>query len=397
MMGMKAPLISVVIPARNEFPQIVFTIYSIIADLESFLTPQDFEIIVCVNCNNDWYNIEKDRRGTQGTIDYLLGRSIYFNRILKVIYDPIAGNHSTRNKGAKMARGKYLFFSDAHMAYAPGFFKRMIRAIDETDGIVHGAIGWLGGYPPKDQDFGYQYTMKLGEEIKGTWANYKLCDDYFYIPLQGHCCLGVKRDQFLKFGGYPEFHRCYGGGEFYLDLKWWMFGSKVSVDPQAKAYHLCSGRGYSYNYNDYISNVLAIGWAMGMDDWAERSYINWCRKGNLEEMKRLWERAKKETQKDRAFIHKYRVKTFNELLVERPWDKLNDERYGKHNSSMLIFHESWLENFIKGTPAEELYNNSETQKQLEKFINENLSDYVYKRGKLAKPEINIEATRTSTD
>ena len=110
MKELKEPLVSIIIPARNEFPNIVHTIYSIIADLESFLKPQDFEIIICNNCSSDWQNVEKDRRGTQGTIDYLLGRSIYFNRIMKVIYDPIAGNHSTRNKGARMARGKYLFF-----------------------------------------------------------------------------------------------------------------------------------------------------------------------------------------------------------------------------------------------------------------------------------------------
>jgi glycosyltransferase involved in cell wall biosynthesis len=322
---------------------------------------------------------------------------MFFNRILRVIYDPIAGNHSTRNRGAEVARGKYIFFSDAHMAYAPGFFKRMIRAIDETDGIVHGAIGWLGGYPPKERDFGYQYTMKLGEEIKGTWANYKLADDYFYIPLQGHCCLGVKREQFMKFGGYPEFHRCYGGGEFYLDIKWWMLGSRVSVDPQAKAYHLCAGRGYSYNYNDYISNVLAIGLALNADWWAERAYINWCKHGNFKTMNHLWERAKKETAKDREFIAKNSKISFNDLLVQRPWDKLNDERYGKHNSSMLIFHETWINNMIKGTPAEALYNESKSQKELEKFINENLSDYVYKRGKFALPEIDVEGLRTSNE
>jgi glycosyltransferase involved in cell wall biosynthesis len=393
------PLVSIIIPARNEFPQIVFTIYSIIADLESFLKPQEFEIIIMANCISDWYNVEKDRRGTQGTVDYLMGRSIFFNRIVKVCYDPIAGNHSTRNKGAKLARGKYLFFSDAHMAYSPGFFKKMIRAIDETDGVVHGAIGWLGGYPPKDQDFGYQYTMKLGEEIKGTWANYKLCDDYFYIPFQGHCCLGVKREQFLKFGGYPEYHRCYGGGEFYFDIKWWMLGSRVSVEPNALAYHLCSSRGYSYNYDDYIHNVLAIGLALGMDDWAERAYINWCRRGNLERMKQIWEQAKKKTVKDREFIEKNRVMTFNQLLVDRTWDKLNDERYGKHNSSMLIFHETWIENFIKGTPAEKLYNESEIQKGLEKFINENLSEFVYKRGHGGETQgqIDVEATRISDE
>ena len=163
---MKKPLISVVIPARNEFPAITFTIQSIINDLETFLEPSEFEIIICANCCDDWYNVERDRRACGGTVDYLMPRGIYWNRVLRILYDPIAGNHSTRNKGALLARGKYLFFSDGHMSYKRGYFQRMIRAIDETKGLVHGTIGWLGAYPPS-VSMGYQYTIKLGEEIKG--------------------------------------------------------------------------------------------------------------------------------------------------------------------------------------------------------------------------------------
>lgn len=377
------PLVSIVIPARNEFPNIVFTVQSIIHDLETFLKPHEFEIIIVANCCNDEV---VPRKGTGGTVDYLFGRGAYWNRVIRVIYDPIAGNHSTRNYGAMLARGKYIFFSDAHMAYKVGYHQRMIRAIDETQGIVHGTIGWLGAYPP-GVSMGYQYTMKLGEEIKGTWNNYKLADDYFYISLQGHCCLGMLREQFLDFDGYPKHHRCYGGGEFYLDMKWWMFGSKVSVDPQAIAYHLCAPRGYSYNYEEeYIHNVFLIGHSLGMDGWVERAYLNWLIKHNKETLDRLWEEAKQEAKEDRKYIAKRATKTFDELIVERPWDKLNDEKHGKHNSSMLIFQDTWIENMLKGSPAEEAYNESETQKKLAKFIDENLADKVYKRGYKSEPK-----------
>ena len=131
------------------------------------------------------------------------------------------------------------------------------------------------------------------------------------------------REQFLEFGGYPEYHRCYGGGEFYLDMKWWMFGSKVSVDPKAIAYHLSAPRGYNYFHDDYVHNVFLIGHALGMEDWAERSYLNWARKGNVQVLDRLWNEAKEEAKEDKEFIFKKRIKTFNELLVEKPWDKLN--------------------------------------------------------------------------
>lgn len=371
---LKPPIVSVIIPARNEFPQIAFTIQSIIHDLETFLKPSEFEILIVANCCNDevW-----PRRGTGGTVDYLMPRGAYWNRVIKVIYDPIAGNHSTRNKGVLQARGKYVFFSDAHMAYKVGYHKSMIRAIDATGGLVHSTIGWLGAYP-KDVSMGYQYTIKLGDEIKGTWNNYKLADDYFYIPAQGHCSLACRRDQFLEFDGYPAYGRCYGGGEFYFDMKWWMFGSTVAVDPNAIGYHLNAPRGYQYNHDDYVHNVLAIGHALSMDDWVERAYISWMQKGNPETMSRLWEEAKRETVEDRNFIHHKKKKTFNEIIVDRPWDKLNDKLHGKHNGSVLVYQPTW-EEMIKGTPAEKLYNDSPTQKELKRFIYANLSDCIYKK------------------
>ena len=98
-------------------------------------------------------------------------RGMYPHRTLRVLYDPIAGNHSARNKGVEIARGEYIFLSDAHMAYSPGYFKYMLKAVDESGGIVHSPIGWMGSYPPEPrtkQSLGFQYTIKLGEEIKGT-------------------------------------------------------------------------------------------------------------------------------------------------------------------------------------------------------------------------------------
>ena len=377
--------LSVIIPARNEWPNVVFTIYSILHCLEADgYTYKDFEIIIVDNGSND---DTFPRRGVKGTLSYLIPRGIYWSRVLRVIKDPIFGNHSARNKGAEVALGDYLFFSDAHMAYRPGFFKHMFETIDETGGLFHGVIGWLGAYPPYPGGLGYQYTIKLGEQIKGTWNNYCLdTEKWFYIPSQGHCSVGVKRDQFFEFGGYPglidpQAHLCsYGGGEFYLDFKWWIFGSTVAVHPQAIGYHLASERGYSYHYDDYIKNVMAIGYALGMDDWLERAYINWLRKGRKEVLDKLMEEIKWRMAKDREFIENKRVKTFNDIIVERTWDKLNQERLGKSNAGLQIIHDTWLTHLREAPQyVQDVYDNSKLQKGLEAFINKHLDKYVYKR------------------
>ena len=368
-------ILSVVIPARNEFPNIAHTFHSIMHCWEADgFEASDIEVVLVDNCSNDDVF---PHRGTKGTTSYLEGRGAYANGVIRVIRDPIAGNHSARNKGAEIARGKYLYFSDAHMSLRPGFFKSMLQTVKESGGLVHGTLQFMGAYPPTVSGSGFTYTIKLGEEIKGTWANYKLADSWFYVPAQGHWGVMVDRGQFQAFGGYPSIHRCYGGGEFYLYMKWWLFGSNVVVDPNAIGYHLASGRGYAYNHDDYVHNIFNIGTALGMDDWVERTYINYLKKSRKEVLDRMMTEAHKETLTDRAFIEARRKMTFNQLLELRPWEKKNIERHGKGLSNLLIYHKTWLAG-IKGTPAEKVYP-GKYQEALAEFIETKLEQFTYKR------------------
>lgn len=251
--------LSVIIPCRNEWPNIAHTIHSVFNCWEADgFDPNEIEIIIVDNCSDDNY-WNYPRLGEKGTTTHLMSRGAYYAGRLRVLYDPIAGNHSARNKGAKIAKGKYVFFSDGHMSYRPGCFKYGMKAVDESGGLVHFVIAWMGAYPPAPSGQGYGYTIKLGEEIKGTWNNRAISTtDWFYIAAQGHCSVMANKEQFLNFGGYPDIHRCYGGGEFYTDMKWWMLGSSVVTEPRAIGYHLASGRGYSYHHDDYIHNVLNL-------------------------------------------------------------------------------------------------------------------------------------------
>ena len=131
-------LLSVIIPARQEFPNIVHTFHAIMNCIEADgIDPKEVEIIIVNNTSEPWNDPKFDwtKPGDRGTVEYLMPRGGYWSRTLRVLYDPIAGNHSARNKGAKMARGKYLFFSDAHMSYKPGFFKLMLETIEKTKGM----------------------------------------------------------------------------------------------------------------------------------------------------------------------------------------------------------------------------------------------------------------------
>jgi len=364
-------LVSIVISARNEYPHIVYTIHSILEDLASFLAPNEYEIIVVDNCSDD----HTARRALGGTTDFIMARGMFHSGIVKVLHYPVASNVGARNHGAKFARGKYLIFSDAHMFYAAGTFQRWLQTIEESGGLVHPAVSWIGAFPPQK---GYQYSWKLGEEFKGTWNNYIVTEkDWFYVPGMGHCSIGMLRQQFLDFGGYIE-NRCYGGGEMYLDSLWWMMGSCSVTEPRINCYHLSSERRYSYVHDDYIHNVFTAGLALNADKWIERAYLNYARRHKVEVLDQLWAEAVKTSDKQRA-ISANAPMSFDDMIRTRPWDTANETRHGKKNSGILIYHDTWFP-LLVGTPAELLYKNAKHQEALGKFIDEHLGQFVYRRG-----------------
>lgn len=359
-------IVSVVISARDEFPNIIHTIHSIVNDLETFLKPDEFEIIIVDNGS-------KDERSWR----YIMERGMYFNRTVRVLVDPIMGNVTARNKGAKIARGKYLFFSDAHMSYKIGSFKAMIEAIDQTGGMVHPAVQWMGGYHPSEPS--YQYTIKLGEKIWGTWNRSMVHATLpFYIPICGHCCLGFLREQFLDFGGYNDYFRCYGGGEVYLDMKWWMMGSTVVSVPTAVGYHLSAGRGYSFVQNDLIHNMMLMAYALGADAFGERVYIRYLDKPGVrkEILEKMFSDAKKESLKDRTNLLARFKLSFLDVIEQRPWDKLNMEKHGSCLSSIGIYDETWISE-LSGE-ARTFYEASPLQAELRTIIDQKFKHLVYK-------------------
>ena len=88
--------------------------------------------------------------------------------------------------------------------------------------------------------------------------------------------------------------------------------------------------------------------------------------------------AKTEMADRRAEVERRRICTFNDLLVDRPWDSKNMERGGAKNSSLLVYHYSWID-LIKGNPkVYQKFLDSPVQRELTQFITTKLHDYIYK-------------------
>ena len=164
----------------------------------------------------------------------------------------------------------------------------------------------------------------------------------------------------------------------------YMLGSTVMVDPKAIGYHLGAGRGYSYHHLDYVENVLNLLYGLSADDWRERTYINYLRSKNKEDLDRIMVEGAKAYESERKWITKHSKYTFNDLLVKRPWEQKNIKLYGKSNCGISIFHWSELELIASSPIAKKAYLESEYQQKLGEFIENNLSQYIYKHDEYVK-------------
>ena len=347
--------VSVVISTRDEGHNLTHTIHSLINDLETFLSPDEFEIIVVWNTphSSEWW--------------FLMERGLTYHRTLKHCFDPIAGNVTARNKGAYLASGDILFFCDAHMSIKPGTMERMCNGVRESGGIVHVPVQWMGGYEPAQPS--YQYSIKIGEKIWGTWGRRKIASSLYAIPATGHCFFAVSRDQFLGAGGYAPPFRCYGGGELYLALKWWALGYGVYLEPNGLVYHLSAGRGYQYHQDDLVHNMMLLGYALGCPALGERVYLTYVGKHKTPRLEYLHTIARAAGERDhRDWSTAPSYTPVYDVLTHRPWDRYNESRHGTAHSDVVVFHESWLNSITN--EARTLHNASELQRGLASIVNE---------------------------
>jgi glycosyltransferase involved in cell wall biosynthesis len=353
------PLVSVVIGCRNEFPQILGTIYSIHEELEHFGYPHEFVVV--------------DNLSTDSMAEILEDRMRRWVRcgLLRVLkYEERGANVLVRNIGSQKARGEVLVICDAHVSIKVGTLDLMIHGHLERGGLWHSAINIWGDTTDIRC---YGYDLKLEEKF---WGN--LCrripdaafrengngkePEPYRVPMASHCLLVAGRKEYLELRGYNEKFQVYGGGEPYLDLKYWLLGKEVWIEPRGLVRHafglkagwrrargakrmdhpvwvrgkgltqdleegdetLHYSRGYSWTNELLHGNFLLSSYTIGGYPWLQRIYKRYweTRKANqryLDDLKDLRRWALSVGAEDRTWISKRQKLTLDELLAAPPW------------------------------------------------------------------------------
>jgi GT2 family glycosyltransferase len=201
--------ISVIVVCHNEKEYLERTLRS----LRAWLPPASEVIVI-------------DDQSTDGCCDPLLSDPAWSG--VRVIRTPERlGVSRSRNFGAAQSRGDILVFSDAHCEAPPGWASAVVRALqDPVVGAVSPAISVLDKEDAA-QGFGMRFTDPgLGVEWLGQTGY-----DPYPVPLLCGCFIALRRDVFVRVGGFDPGMLVWGSEDMEFSLHLWSRGYECRVLP----------------------------------------------------------------------------------------------------------------------------------------------------------------------
>ncbi|OBR89758.1 undecaprenyl-phosphate 4-deoxy-4-formamido-L-arabinose transferase [Clostridium ragsdalei P11] len=230
--------VSIIIPCKNEVNNLKWTLDSIMQS-KNFL---NFEVIVVDDASSD--------SSTQFlTSD--LNKFIYKDIVL--IKTDNVGTARARNAGAKAAKGIYLFFCDAHVKVPDHLLDDLVSTLKVYDSDL-AAPCILDMY----NSLAAGYGMTWSSNLKPIWleSNPNFITE---IPFACGCAFVITKKAFTKIHGFDKTFEIYGSEDFEICLKAWLYGYKLTINPNVKVRHLFKQKhSYKITYSNLIYNLLCL-------------------------------------------------------------------------------------------------------------------------------------------
>lgn len=230
---MEDPLVSLIIPVKNEGDHIKNTIESAI----KVNTTYPFEIIVV------------DDGSTDKCCDFISSAGL---EQIKLINSKGIGAARARNMGALYARGSFLIFCDAHLFFEDDWIECLIDPLQK--GI---ADGTTPGIANVDNPLYPGFGQSLNESLEVQWHLNK--KDSFPTAILPGGCFAISRKVFNEIGGFDSEFRVWGYEDVEISIKMWLFGYTCYVKPTVKILHVFrNSHPYKVNWDDFNFNLMRM-------------------------------------------------------------------------------------------------------------------------------------------
>lgn len=263
-------LVSIILPVKNEGPNIKNTLYSAL----QVKTNCPFEIIVV------------DDNSTDGCCDFLRGthllKSEYSSETgmsptnqethplklessIKLITTKGVGAAQARNIGAEASKGKYLIFCDAHLFFEDYWIDNLIAPI--IKGTAHAITP---GIASTDNPYAIGFGQSLKNDLTIRWYGWKAKP--FEIAVLPGGCFVIGRETFFAIDGFDRGFKIWGYEDIEISIKLWLFGYTCMVEPKVTILHLFrEAHPYSVSYKHIDYNMLRMAYSHFNEERIEKT------------------------------------------------------------------------------------------------------------------------------
>jgi GT2 family glycosyltransferase len=211
---------TVVITAHNEGKLLAKTVASCLEAVAGM----DCEILVANDASKD------------GSVEETLSR---FPAIRAVSHRRRRGCATTKDLGARHARGDVLVFLDGHAKPERYGIVRLVRGVEEVSGdaVITPRIPALDVERWENQMFYAGHGHRLGlEKLDGSWIRLdemRTRGRFYESPSLVGCCVAVSRGLYEKLKGFDRDMLHWGVEDADFGLKAWLMGHSILHDPTA--------------------------------------------------------------------------------------------------------------------------------------------------------------------
>ena len=239
------PRVSIVIAARQEAENVRRTVDSILPTIDD----SDVEIVLV------------DDGSTDDSFAFLSEEPYDSDRRLRRFrFQVPVGCIRARHKGASLARGDYLVFFDAHMALPAGWLGGLIGAVETwgPDSVVTPDVAPLDPdtWTPTQAN---GMVLNLDDELDFRWTKPPYSTGL--LPTVGGCCAAMRRDLYVRTGGFDLGLRGWGCEFVELILKVYEAGGACYREPSVVVGHRFRQTSpYPRTWRDLLYNRLRTGY-----------------------------------------------------------------------------------------------------------------------------------------
>lgn len=233
--------VSIIIPCKNEVSNLKWTVDSIIKSKNSL----SFEIIVVDDKSED---------KSSEFLESNLSKNIY--KRVTLIKTNNVGAAVARNIGAKSAKGKYLFFCDAHVKVPDKWIDKLVNTLKMCNADL---------IAPYIADMSNPLLVGCGQtwtkELSIQWLLDKL-NEGSEIPIACGCTFGITKEAFDKIEGFNNLFQVWGKEDEELCFKAWLYGYKIVISSNVIVRHLFRKKHpYTVTKSNVLYNMLCMAYS----------------------------------------------------------------------------------------------------------------------------------------